>query len=175
MLGGLVVTNDGSIAERLRFFQKSVGGVLSPFDSWLCLRGTKTLAIRMDQHNKNAMQVARWLLQQRKVLKVYYPGLESHPQHDLARKQMRGFGGMISFDLGTFAAAAALLKNVRLCSLAESLGGVETIITHPATMTHAAIPAEERKRIGVTDGLVRISVGIEDVEDIIADLHNALN
>ena len=173
MLGGLVVTNDKAIADKLRFLQKAVGGVLSPFDAWLCLRGTKTLVVRMKQHNENAMQVARWLTKQSKVLKVYYPGLEDHPQHTLAKKQMCGFGGMISFDLGSLAAAAAFLKKVRLCALAESLGGVETIITHPATMTHAAIPAEQRNRIGITDGLVRISVGIEDAEDIIADLASA--
>jgi len=175
MLGGLIVTNDKTIAEKLRFLQKSVGGVLSPFDAWLCLRGTKTLAVRMKQHNENAMQVAQWLVKQSRVKMVYYPGLEDHPQHALARTQMCGFGGMISFDVGSLNAAAALLKKVRLCALAESLGGVETIITHPASMTHAAIPAEQRQRIGVTDGLVRISVGIEDVEDIIADLHTALN
>jgi cystathionine beta-lyase/cystathionine gamma-synthase len=174
MLGGLVVTNDNVIAERLRFLQKSVGGILSPFDSWLCLRGTKTLAVRMKQHCHNAMEVARWLTGQEQVLKVCYPGLEEHPQHVLAQKQMCGFGGMISFDLGSLQAAATFLRKVRLCALAESLGGVETIITHPASMTHAAIPTEQRQRIGVTDGLVRISVGIEDVEDIIADLSSAL-
>lgn len=175
MLGGLVVTNNTGIAERLRFFQKAVGGILSPFDAWLCLRGTKTLAVRMKQHNENAMKVATWLLAQKSVHRVYYPGLKEHPQHDLAKKQMRGFGGMISFDLGTLERAAAFLKRVRLCALAESLGGVETIITHPASMTHAAIPPEQRARIGVTDGLVRISVGIEDVDDIILDLEQAFN
>ncbi len=175
MLGGLVVTSDTSIAERLRFLQKSVGGILSPFDAWLCLRGTKTLAVRMKQHCENAMKVAQWLNTQQSVLKVYYPGLPDHPQHLLAKKQMCAFGGMISFELGSLEAAAEFLKRVRLCALAESLGGVETIITHPASMTHAAIPAERRQRIGVTDGLVRISVGIEDVEDIIADLDRALN
>jgi cystathionine beta-lyase/cystathionine gamma-synthase len=173
MLGGLVVTNDKAVAEKLRFLQKAVGGVLSPFDAWLCLRGTKTLAVRMKQHNENAMKVAKWLVTQPRVRKVHYPGLEDHPQHLLAKKQMCGFGGMISFDLGSLAAASAFLKNVRLCALAESLGGVETLISHPATMTHASIPAEQRQRIGVTDGLVRISVGIEDVEDIIADLDSA--
>jgi cystathionine gamma-lyase len=175
MLGGLIVTNDDGVAERLRFLQKSVGGILGPFDAWLCLRGTKTLAIRMKQHNENAMRVATWLTGQKRVLKVYYPGLPDHPQHALARKQMRGFGGMISFELGSLESAAAFLKRVRLCALAESLGGVETIITHPASMTHAAIPPEQRKAIGVTDGLVRISTGIEDVEDIIEDLDGALN
>ncbi len=175
MLGGLVVTNNAAIAERLRFLQKSVGGILSPFDAWLCLRGTKTLVVRMKQHNENAMTLARWMAGQKKIQKVYYPGLENHPQHALARKQMCGFGGMISFELGSLEAAASFLKKVRLCALAESLGGVETIITHPASMTHAAIPPEQRQRIGVTDGLVRISVGIEDVEDIIADIDAALN
>jgi cystathionine beta-lyase/cystathionine gamma-synthase len=175
MLGGLVVTNDAATADRLRFLQKSVGGVLSPFDAWLCLRGTKTLAVRMKQHNENAMQVARWLVKQPHIRKVYYPGLEDHPQHALAKKQMCGFGGMISFDLGSLDAAASFLRKVRLCALAESLGGVETIITHPATMTHAAVPLDQRQRIGVTDGLIRISVGIEDVEDIVADLEAAFN
>jgi cystathionine beta-lyase/cystathionine gamma-synthase len=174
MLGGLVVTSNSKISEKLRFFQKATGGILSPFDSWLCLRGTKTLAVRMKQHCENAMAVAEWLDQQSAITKVFYPGLPSHPQHELAKKQMRGFGGMISFELGSLNAARAFLKRVRLCSLAESLGGVETIITHPATMTHAAIPPEQRQKIGVTDGLVRISVGIEDVDDIIADLKQAL-
>ncbi len=174
MLGGLVVTNNTSVAERLRFLQKSTGGILSPFDSWLCLRGTKTLAVRMKQHCENARRVAQWLSEQRQVRHVYYPGLPDHPQHELARRQMRDFGGMISFDLGSLTAAALFLKRVRLCSLAESLGGVETIITHPATMTHAAIPAEERQKAGITDGLVRISVGIEDFQDIIADMDAAM-
>lgn len=175
MLGGVVVTNSDAIAERLRFFQKAVGGILSPFDAWLCLRGTKTLPVRMERHGENAMRVARWLVKQSKINKVYYPGLPSHPQHRLAKKQMKNFGGMIAFDLGSLSGAKRFLKNVRLCALAESLGGVETLISHPATMTHASIPAEERKRIGVTDGLVRISVGLEDVEDIIEDLNRALH
>jgi len=175
MLGGFIALNGTGLAERLRFLQKAVGAVLSPFDSWLCLRGTKTLAVRMKQHSENGMAVARWLTQERKVRKVYYPGLPDHPQHELARKQMRAFGGMVAFDLGNLSAAASLLNNVRLCALAESLGGVETIITHPVTMTHASIPFEQRQRIGITDGLVRISVGLEDVEDIIADLDHALS
>ena len=174
MLGGLVVTNDLGIAERLRFLQKSVGGILSPFDSWLCLRGTKTLVVRMKQHNENAMKIALWLRQQPAVQAVFYPGLEDHPQHALAARQMCGFGGIISFELGSLESAGSFLKKLRLCALAESLGGVETIITHPATMTHAAIPPDQRRRIGVTDGLVRISAGIEDVEDIIADIETAL-
>jgi cystathionine gamma-lyase len=175
MLGGFIVTNDKPISERLRFFQKAIGGILSPFDAWLCLRGTKTLAVRMEQHCENALKLAQWLTLQKKVQKVFYPGLETHPQHLLARKQMSGFGGMISFELGSLTAAAGFLKKVRLCALAESLGGVESIITHPASMTHAAIPAEWRQQIGITEGLVRISVGIEDVEDIIADIDAALN
>ena len=174
MIGGLVVTSNARVTERLRFMQKAVGGILSPFDAWLCLRGTKTLAVRMKQHCENAMAVARWLAGRRGISAVYYPGLESHPGHALAGKQMKGFGGMISFELGSLEKAAAFLKNVRLCALAESLGGVETIITHPASMTHAAIPSEERRRIGVTDGLVRISVGLEDTDDIIRDVDAAL-
>jgi cystathionine beta-lyase/cystathionine gamma-synthase len=174
MLGGLVVLNDAKLIERLRFIQKSSGGILSPFEAWMCLRGVKTLAVRMARHDANAMEVAAFLNTQRKVKKVNYPGLVSHPQHWLAKKQMRGFGGMISFDLGSLEKARKFLKSVRLCALAESLGGVESLISHPATMTHASVPTEERQRIGVTDGLVRISVGIEDLEDIIADLKQAL-
>lgn len=175
MLGGLIVTDKAQFAQKLRFLQKSVGGVLAPFDAWLCLRGTKTLPVRMKRHGESAMRIAEWLGSQKRVQKVYYPGLKDHPQHELASKQMSGFGGMISFELGSLEVAGEFLKRVRLCALAESLGGVETIITHPATMTHAAIPPERRKAIGVTDGLVRISVGLEDVEDIIADLDAALN
>lgn len=174
MIGGIVVTSNKKIAERLRFFQKAIGGILSPFDSWLCLRGTKTLAVRMEHHGKAAMQVAQWLVKQKQVKQVYYPGLPSHPQHKLAKKQMKNFGGMIAFDLGSLDAAKKFLKKVRVCALAESLGGVETLISHPATMTHASIPPEQRKKIGVTDGLVRISVGLEDVNDIIEDLKNAM-
>ncbi len=174
MLGGLIVLKDKPLAERLRFIQKSTGGVMSPFDAWQCLRGIKTLAVRMDRHTMNAMEIALFLNKQRKVKRVNYPGLISHPQHRLAQKQMRGFGGMISFDLGSLDNARKFLKSVRLCALAESLGGVETLISHPATMTHASVPAEERERIGVMDGLVRISVGIEDLEDLLADLKQAL-
>ena len=174
MLGGLLVLNDPKIVERLRFLQKSIGGIMSPFEAWLCLRGIKTLPVRMERHCTNAMEVASILWKHKKVKKVNYPGLLSHPQHRLAQKQMRGFGGMISFDLGNLDNAKKFLKRVRLCALAESLGGVETLISHPATMTHASVPPEERSRIGVTDGLVRISVGIEDVEDIVADLKQAL-
>jgi cystathionine beta-lyase/cystathionine gamma-synthase len=174
MLGGMIVTNNVKIAGRLRFFQKAVGGILSPFDAWLCLRGTKTLPVRMERHAENAMKIAQWLVRQKKVKKVHYPGLPSHPHHRLARKQMKNFGGIISFDLGSLGAAKKFLKRIRLCSLAESLGGVETLITYPATMTHASIPREERIRNGITDGLVRMSVGIEDADDLIDDLRNAL-
>jgi len=175
MLGGLVVTSDAGISERLRFLQKSVGGILSPFDAWLCLRGTKTLAVRMKQHCESALTAARWLAARPEIRAVFYPGLESHPQHKLASEQMKGFGGMISFDLGSYDRAAVFLKGLRICALAESLGGVETIITHPASMTHAAIPEKERAAIGITDGLVRISVGLEDVEDILGDIEQAIS
>jgi cystathionine beta-lyase/cystathionine gamma-synthase len=174
MLGGLIVVNRPDLIERLRFIQKSVGGILSPFEAWMCLRGIKTLPLRMDRHCSNATEVAQFLVKSKKVKSVSFPGLPSHPQHKLAKKQMRNFGGMISFDLGTLNQAKRFLKHVKLCALAESLGGVETLISHPASMTHASVPAEEKKKIGVTDGLVRISVGIEDVEDIIADLKQAL-
>lgn len=174
MLGGLLVLNDKKVIERLRFLQKSIGGILSPFEAWMCLRGIKTLSVRMDRHCRNGMEVAEYLSHHRKVRSVNYPGLLSHPQHGLASRQMRGFGGMISFDLGSLKSAKTLLRSVRLAALAESLGGVETLISHPATQTHAAIPADERNAIGVTDGLVRLSVGIEDVQDIIGDLKDAL-
>ena len=156
------------------FVQKCTGGILSPFECWLLLRGVKTLAVRMRQHDANGREVAEWLRRQAKVQKVFYPGFADHPQHELAKRQMSGFGSMISFDLGSLNAANRLLKTVRLCSLAESLGGVETLISHPATMTHATIGEEGRQQLGITDGLVRISVGIEDVDDILADLEQAL-
>jgi cystathionine beta-lyase/cystathionine gamma-synthase len=174
-VGGVVVTNDEKIAEKLAFLQNSVGAILSPFDSWLILRGTKTLALRMKQHDENGRQVAAFLAEHPKVQKVYYPGLTSHPQHELAQRQQNGFGGMISFETGSLENAKKVLEAVKLCTLAESLGGVETLISHPATMTHASVPAEKRRKLGITAGLIRISVGIEDVEDIIRDLDKALN
>ena len=174
MLGGFVGTSNKKVIERLRFLQKATGGIMSPFDAWLCLRGTKTLAVRMRQHCESAMEIALWLDSQKKVKKVNFPGLPHHPQYELAMKQMRGFGGMISFDLGSLANAKKFLKAVKVCSLAESLGGVETLISHPASMTHASVPKADRIKNGVTDGLVRISVGIEDVEDLIEDLKQAL-
>jgi cystathionine beta-lyase/cystathionine gamma-synthase len=173
-VGGAVMLSDAALAERLKFLQNAAGAIPGPFDSWLVLRGVKTLAVRMERHNQNGLAVAQFLATHPKVRNVYYPGLPSHPQHTLARKQMSGFGGMIAFETGSLEGARTVLNSVRLCSLAESLGGVETLISHPATMTHASVPAEERQRIGITDGLVRISVGIEDVEDIIADLDQAL-
>jgi cystathionine gamma-lyase/cystathionine beta-lyase/cystathionine gamma-lyase/homocysteine desulfhydrase len=173
-VGGAVILNEAALAERLKFLQNAAGAVLGPFDSWLVLRGVKTLAVRMRQHNENGQAVAQYLARHPKVTKVHYPGLPSHPQHDVARKQMSGFGGMLSFETGSLENARTVLKSVRLCSLAESLGGVETLISHPATMTHASLPPEQRQRLGITDGLVRISVGIEDVEDLIADLKQAL-
>lgn len=173
-VGGAVILNDSGLADRLKFLQNAAGAILGPFDSWLVLRGVKTLAVRMERHNSNGLTVARHLEGHSKVKKVYYPGLPSHPQHDLARRQMTGFGGMLAFESGSLENARTVLKSVRLCSLAESLGGVETLISHPATMTHASVPPEDRHRIGITDGLVRISVGIEDVEDIIADLDHSL-
>ena len=174
-VGGAVMLNDAALAERLKFLQNAAGAILGPFDSWLVLRGVKTLAVRMERHSQNGLAVAQFLARHPKVKKVYYPGLTSHPQHALARKQMSGFGGMIAFETGALENARTVLNSVRLCALAESLGGVETLISHPATMTHASVPAEERQRIGITDGLVRISVGIEDVEDLISDLDQALS
>jgi cystathionine beta-lyase/cystathionine gamma-synthase len=173
-VGGAVVMNDAGLAERLKFLQNAAGAVLGPMDSWLVLRGVKTLAVRMRQHSENGMAVAQYLAGHPKVKLVHYPGLQSHPQYELGRKQMRGPGGMLSFETGSIANARAVLNAVKLCSLAESLGGVETLISHPASMTHASVPPEERARLGITDGLVRISVGIEDVEDLIADLDQAL-
>jgi cystathionine gamma-lyase/cystathionine beta-lyase/cystathionine gamma-lyase/homocysteine desulfhydrase len=173
-VGGVVVLNDEQDAEWIKFIQNSVGAILSPFDSWLIMRGTKTLALRMEQHDRNGRAVAAFLEEHPKVQKLYYPGSLSHRQHDLAKRQQRGFGGMVSFDVGSLASARAVLEGVRLCTLAESLGAVETLISHPATMTHASVLPETRARLGITDGLVRISVGLEDVDDIIADLDQAL-
>ena len=174
-VGGIVIARHDADIEWLRFYQNSAGAILSPFDSWLVLRGTKTLAVRMAQHNVNGMALAEFLAGHPKVRRVYYPGLPTHPQHALAAKQMRGFGGMLSFDLGSLEHARRLLNRVRLMALAESLGGVESLISHPATMTHASVPAERRAAIGITDGLVRISAGIEDLDDLKADLTQALD
>lgn len=174
-VGGVVVTSRPEIADALAFLQNAAGAILSPFDSWLVLRGTKTLAVRMAQHNANGLALATWLAGHPKVRQVHYPGLVSHPQHALAVQQMNGFGGMLSLDVGSREAAARLLKSVKLMALAESLGGVETLISYPAAMTHAAMPPELRAKIGITDGLVRISAGIEDIHDLQEDLSQALD
>ena len=173
-LGGVVVCTKPEQAEKLAFLQKAAGAILSPFECWLILRGVKTLAVRMLQHDCNGRKVADYLSKHKKVQKVFYPGLPDHPQYELAKRQMSGFGSMIAFETGSLANANAMLRRVRVCSLAESLGGVETLISHPATMTHAGIGEEGRRKIGITDGMVRISVGIEDVDDILADLDQAL-
>jgi cystathionine beta-lyase/cystathionine gamma-synthase len=174
-VGGAVILNDEEDIAKMAFIQNAAGAILSPMDCWLVMRGTKTLALRMRQHDENGRIVAQFLAEHPKIQKVYYPGLKSHPQHELASRQMEGFGGMISFETGSLENAKAVLESVKLCTLGESLGGVETLISHPATMTHASVPEPERNRLGITDGLVRVSVGIEDVEDIIADLDQALN
>lgn len=174
-LGGVVVCARQEHADQLAFLQKAAGAILSPFECWLVLRGVKTLAARMEIHDRSGRIVADFLSKHKKVKFVLYPGLADHPQHALARRQMSGFGAMISFETGSLKNANKMLKKVRLSSLGESLGGVETLISHPATMTHAALGAKGRKAIGITDGLVRISVGIEDVDDILDDLDGALN
>jgi len=180
VVGGVVVTNRAEIAERLAFLQNAVGAVPSPFDCWLVLRATKTLPLRMRQINANAITIADFLSHDKRIQKVYYPGLRNHPQHELARRQQLdpygrpGFGGMISFDLPDFDSAKKFLTGIKLFTLAESLGGVESLICHPTSMTHASVPPEERRRIGLSDGLVRLAVGIEDVEDLIADLQGGL-
>ena len=173
--GGAVILSRQEDADKIYFLQRSAGAGLAPMDCFLVSRGIKTLAVRMKQHDANGMQLAQFLESHPKVKRTLYPGLKSHPQHEIAKKQQSGFGAMLSFDLGSLDAARRLLNHVKLCSLAESLGGVETLISHPATMTHASVPAEMRQRVGITDGLVRLSVGIEDAEDLIADLDFALS
>ncbi|MEP6819644.1 MAG: cystathionine gamma-synthase [bacterium] len=174
-IGGAVLLNNEEDAAWIGFIQNSAGAILSPFDSWLVMRGTKTLALRMEQHDKSGRAVAAFLEEHPKVRKIYYPGSASHPQHALAKRQQHGFGGMVAFDVGSLEAARTVLESVKLCTLAESLGGVETLISHPATMTHASVDADKRARLGITDGLVRVSVGLEDTDDIIADLDQALS
>jgi cystathionine beta-lyase/cystathionine gamma-synthase len=174
-VGGIVVAVRDDDIEWLRFVQNAEGAILSPFDSFLVLRGTKTLPIRMQAHNANGLALAEFLSAHPKVQHVHYPGLPSHPHHELAKKQMRGFGGMLAFELGSLEAARRLLNGVKLHSLAESLGGVESLISHPATMTHASVPPDRRAAIGITDGLVRISAGIEDLDDLKEDLIQALD
>jgi cystathionine beta-lyase/cystathionine gamma-synthase len=176
IIGGALITNRQDIYDEMKFIQKTIGAVPSPFDCWLLLLGLKTLHLRMQRHAVSAQRVAEYLEDHPKVSKVTYPGLASHPQHEIAKSQMSGFSGMISFELkGGIAAGKAVMNNVKLCGLAESLGAVETMITHPATMTHVDVPPEERQARGLTDGLVRLSVGIEDVEDVVADLEQALD
>ncbi len=175
MVGGALVTADDGLAEKLGFIQNSAGGVQGPFDSFLVMRGVKTLAVRMKAHCENAMAIATWLEQQPKVGRVIYPGLSGHPDYDLCQRQMRHAGGMVSFDLETdLATTRRFLENTRLFALAESLGGVESLVNHPAIMTHATVPKDQRERLGITDSLVRLSVGIEDADDLIGDLERAL-
>jgi cystathionine gamma-lyase len=175
MVGGVVVLNDDAMAQRLRFLQNAVGAVPGPLDCFLALRGTKTLAVRMRQHEENARVLAAFLAGEKSIRKVNYPGLPDHPHHELAKRQARGFGAIISFDLGTIERADRFLRAVKIFTLAESLGGVESLISHPASMTHGSVPEAERTKLGVTPGLVRISVGIEDVEDLQTDLASALS
>ncbi|WP_134684138.1 bifunctional cystathionine gamma-lyase/homocysteine desulfhydrase [Brevibacillus migulae] len=175
VVAGLVVTKDAQLGEDLHFLQNAIGGILGPQDSWLLLRGMKTLGIRMEEHEENTRTLAKWLSERKDIERVIYPGLENHPGHELIKKQARGFGGMISFDVGSAARAEEVLAKVKWFTLAESLGAVESLISVPARMTHASIPAERRAELGITDGLVRISVGIEDVQDLIEDLEQALS
>ncbi len=174
VVGGVVLTSSEAVHERVRFVQNAVGAVPGPFDCWLVLRGTKTLALRMKEHEANARRLAAYLSEHTEVRTIHYPGLPDHPQHELARRQMDGFGAMISIELGSLDRARRFLERVRIFSLAESLGGVESLTSHPASMTHASVPEEERKKIGITDGLVRLSVGVEDAADLQDDLDRAL-
>ena len=174
-VGGIVIAVRDDHIEWLRFVQNAEGAILGPMDAWLVLRGTKTLPLRMDRHNASAHALAEFLATHPKVSRVYYPGLPDHPQHALARRQMRGFGGLIAFELGSLERARTLLNHVRLMALAESLGGVETLISHPATMTHASVPPDRRQQIGIPDDMVRVSVGIEDLDDLKEDLMQALD
>ncbi len=174
IIGGMLVTSDEKIHDRIRYIQNAAGAVPSPFDCWLVLRSTKTLVVRMKQHEENANAFAKFLNESGYAKKVIYPGLKNHPQHELAKKQMRGFGGMVSADFGTLESAKKVLNGVKIFTLAESLGGVESLVSHPASMTHASVPKEERDKMGLTESLVRFSVGIEDIEDLIADVEQAL-
>lgn len=174
VVAGLAVVNDEKLGEDLHFVQNSTGGVLGPQDSWLLIRGMKTIGIRMEEHERNTLAIVRFLTGHESISKVYYPGLVNHPNHEIAKKQSRGFGGMVSFDVGSGAKAERVLQKVKYFTLAESLGAVESLISVPALMTHASIPAERRATLGITDGLIRISVGLEDVEDLLEDLEQAL-
>ena len=173
MIGGIAVVQDDTLAERLQFIQNAAGAIPGPFDCWLALRGTKTLHLRMPRHDENGRRVARWLADRVGEERVIYPGLPSHPQHQLAARQMTGFGGMISVEMGSKSCAAKVLERVRIFSLAESLGGVESLISHPASMTHASVPPDRRAALGITDGLIRLSCGVEDGDDLLSDLAEA--
>ncbi len=175
VIGGCLITNDDKIAERIKFLQNSIGAVPSPFDCWLILRSTKTLSQRMKAHNENAMAICEVLSKEKKIQKLFYPGLEDHPQYELAKSQMRGFGGIISLELGTFDTAVNFCNALNLFQIAESLGGVESLVCHPVSMTHGVVPKNIREEIGLSDGLVRLSVGIEDKEDLIEDIEKALS
>lgn len=175
VIGGCVITSDEEISEKIKFIQKSIGAVPAPLDCWLTLRSIKTLAYRMKAHNENAIAICSVLENDKRIKRIFYPGLKSHPQYDIIRKQMRGFGGMISIDVGSYEAAQNFCNALNIFQIAESLGGVESLVCHPATMTHASVPKEFRDRLGITDGLVRLSVGIEDIEDLLEDIKNALS
>lgn len=174
LVHGIVATNNKVLGEQLHFIQNAAGAVPGPFESWLCLRSAKTLHVRMERHASNALRIAEWLTNHPSVKAVHYPGLPSHPQHELAKQQMHGYSGMISVELGSLEKAIAVTKKLQLFCLAESLGGVESLVCHPVSMTHGSVPVEQRNKLGITDGLVRLSVGIEDVDDLIADLEQAL-
>ena len=173
-VGGVIATRDGDLAARLHFIQNAAGAILSPMESWLILRGTKTLHLRMERHNASALTIARWLEARKDLKAVVYPGLESHPQHALAKAQMKGFSGIVSFDTGDPDRTRRMAERFRLFALAESLGGVESLVCHPATMTHGSVPEADRRRLGISDSLLRLSVGVEDIEDLIGDLEHVL-
>jgi len=175
VIGGAVITGDAHLAEKIKFYQNSAGGVPGPWDAWLLLRSVKTLAIRMEAHQANAMKIAEYLSKQPKIKKIYYPGLASHPQHALAKKQMRGFGGIISIETGSLENAKRFAGALQVFTLGESLGGVESLLCHPVTMTHGSVPPERRAELGITDGLIRLSVGIEDREDLLADVKRGID
>jgi cystathionine beta-lyase/cystathionine gamma-synthase len=174
MVGGMLVVRDEELHERLRFLQNAAGAIPGPWDCWLALRGTKTLHVRMAAHNANGQRIAEWLTEHPKVQRVYYPGLPSHPQHELARRQMQGFTGMVTLEMGSLEAAKKLVDGVKIFALAESLGGVESLIGHPVSMTHASVPVARRQAMFLSDGIVRLSCGIEDADDLIGDLEQAL-
>jgi cystathionine beta-lyase/cystathionine gamma-synthase len=173
-IGGIAITSRDDIAEGLRFHQKAAGAILSPMEAWLILRGTKTLHLRMERHNASALQIARWLEARKDLRAVYYPGLESHPQHALAKQQMKGYSGIVSFDTGDAERTRRMASSFKVFSLAESLGGVESLVCHPASMTHGSVPEADRQRLGINDNLLRLSVGVEDVQDLLEDLERVL-